>query len=159
MKRPVVILLIISLVCIVVGALLLAHSFLWKPHNPPLPERQLTIGTSTFTVEVADTVTTRMKGLSNREILPEGRGMLFIFPSKAKYGFWMKDTYMDLDFIWIADGKVVDITRNVPAQPHMSAASLKTYYPSTTVDQVLEVGAGDAVTRATKVGDGVVLAL
>ncbi len=155
MNRTVIIILIISFVCIVVGAFLLAHSFIWKPHNPPLPERQLTIGTSTFTVEIADTLMTRMKGLSNRKTLAAGHGMLFIFPSRAKYGFWMKDTYMPLDFVWIANGTVVDVTENVPAQPHISSDSLKTYYPSTNVDQVLEVNAGEVAARGIKVGDAV----
>lgn len=124
---------------------MLAHALLRSPQNPPLPERRLTIGAHTLTVEVADTTFTRMRGLSNRESLLSGCGMLFVFPAKGRYGFWMKDMRFPLDLVWIADGSVVGVTANVPPPIDRGVSGFRTYYPPAGVDQVLELNAGEAL--------------
>src|SRR6185503_8271922 len=107
----------------------------------------LTIGSSKITVEIADTDETRRQGLSGRESMDENSGMLFDFrnTSNTKPAFWMKETRFDLDFIWIKNNRVVEITKNVP---HPDAGTpetnLPTYKPSQEVDMVLEVNAGYA---------------
>ncbi|HRN96003.1 MAG TPA: DUF192 domain-containing protein [Candidatus Levybacteria bacterium] len=55
----------------------------------------------------------RMEGLSNRRSLNEKTGMLFVFEEKKPYGFWMKNMNFPLDIIYLDDGKVVDIKKNV----------------------------------------------
>jgi uncharacterized membrane protein (UPF0127 family) len=152
MNRTVLILLIIALACIVVGGILLAHGFLSRSKNPPLPTKQFMLGTHTLTVEVADTALTRMRGLSGRTGLAPDHGMLFVFPTAGSYGFWMKDMQFPLDFVWIADGTVVGITPDVPAPTSSMLSALKTYYPPSAVDTVLEIKTGEAARIGVAVG-------
>jgi uncharacterized membrane protein (UPF0127 family) len=66
-------------------------------------------------VEVASDEATREQGLMYRDQLAEDRGMIFLFPQPGIYPFWMKNTLIPLDMIWI-DGNhhVVDVAANVP---------------------------------------------
>jgi hypothetical protein len=70
-------------------------------------------GVHAFTVEIADTDATRQKGLMFRKSLPEGQGMLFDFHSEAEVSFWMENTYIPLDMIFIrGDGRILRIAEN-----------------------------------------------
>jgi uncharacterized membrane protein (UPF0127 family) len=65
-------------------------------------------------LEVADTSAERAKGLSGREKLSKGRGMVFIFQEPGTQCFWMKDTLIPLDMIWLdKDKKVTKTQENV----------------------------------------------
>lgn len=96
-----------------------------KPPAQPKPQHlkleTLDIVTSRgpvrFKVQVADTPATRDKGFMFRMSLPPDEGMLFDFKRPQRVAFWMKNTFIPLDLIFIgADGRVVSIARN--AQPH-----------------------------------------
>lgn len=68
---------------------------------------------STFLCEVAATPDARATGLMNRRNLAPGHGMVFVFPYPEPQGFWMKNTYIALDMIFIgADGVVVGVVEN-----------------------------------------------
>src|SRR5262245_871537 len=70
-------------------------------------------GVHSFTVEVVSTDEERAKGLMYRRELPEGRGMLFDFKNEQPVAFWMKNTYIPLDMIFIrADGRILRIAEN-----------------------------------------------
>ena len=70
-------------------------------------------GVHSFTVELADTDETRASGLMYRKSLPEGRGMLFDFKQEQPVSFWMHNTYIPLDMIFIrADGRILRIAEN-----------------------------------------------
>ncbi len=70
-------------------------------------------GVHTFTVELADNDAEREKGLMFRKELPEGRGMLFDFHSDGPVSFWMENTYIPLDMIFIrGDGSILRIAEN-----------------------------------------------
>jgi len=79
------------------------------------PQPRVTISTQqgrqlTFTVEVADTPSERELGLQFRRELAPDHGMLFIFPSEREQSFWMKNTPIALDMIFInKDQKIVGI--------------------------------------------------
>lgn len=61
-------------------------------------------------VEIADTPEERRVGLMNRETLPAGAGMLFLFPEDTEAGFWMKDTLVPLSIAFIdSAGQIIDI--------------------------------------------------
>lgn len=61
-------------------------------------------------VEIARTPAEKTKGLMNRDSLPEGQGMLFVFQEGERSGFWMKDTRIPLSVAFIAgDGTILDI--------------------------------------------------
>lgn len=97
-----------------------------------------------ITVEVADTNESRAKGLSNRTSLDEKSGMIFVFSENEKPVFWMKDTKIPLDIIWINDNKIVGINKNVPTEIGKSDTELTRYPAPSLIDHVLEVNAGFA---------------
>jgi uncharacterized protein len=96
--------------------------------------------------EVADTNEARARGLMFREQLRPDRGMLFVFDEPAQWVFWMKNTKVPLDILWLgADKRIVDIAENIPGcvqDPCMQ------YEPSKPATYVLEVAAG-SVKRLT----------
>jgi uncharacterized membrane protein (UPF0127 family) len=70
-------------------------------------------GIHVFTVELAVTDADRQRGLMFRKELPEGHGMLFDFQRDQELGFWMKNTYIPLDMIFITgDGRIHRIAEN-----------------------------------------------
>ena len=101
--------------------------------------KSLKINETEFFVEIADTPEERAKGLSGRQSLPEDQGMLFLFNEADFYSFWMKDTLIPLDFIWIKDGEVVEATQNVEPREYQPPQVLT---PKEKINAVLEVNAG-----------------
>ncbi len=94
--------------------------------------------TTSIRILRADTEDSRRQGLSNRTSLPADTGMLFIFPSVAIQGFWMKDMHFPLDIIWIdKDKKVIGIAKN--ATPESYPAVFMSPDP---IQYVLEIHAG-----------------
>jgi uncharacterized membrane protein (UPF0127 family) len=127
-----------------------------KPHDtsPSFATEPLSIetasGTLRFKVEIADTESERQHGLMYRTAMPQGHGMLFIFEDAAPRSFWMHNTYMPLDIIYIgADGRIVSIVNG--AQP-FDDTPLPSRYPA---NGVLELYSGEAARLGIKAGDRV----
>lgn len=141
-----------------IGVVLLA-GFLSQRNIPPIiqgGDKFLKINETSVKVELANTEASRKKGLSGRDSLDPNSGMLFVFESKdTRTGFWMKDTKIALDFIWINDGKVSQITDNVQPEPSTPENELKIYTPDRPIDYMLEVGAGFVQKNNIKSGDSV----
>jgi hypothetical protein len=110
------------------------------------------INNTEINVEVAKTTDERSKGLSNREKLNDDSGMIFVFTKDSKPTFWMKDTKIALDIIWINDNVITGIERNVQPEPEKDDTELKKYTPSSPIDYVLEVNAGFSDKNNIKVG-------
>ncbi len=90
-----------------------------------------------FYVEIVDEEKERTQGLMFRESMAEDKGMLFIFDSEGIYPFWMKNTILPLDIIWInSENEVVFIKRN--AEPHNTIP----INPESSALYVLELNAG-----------------
>jgi uncharacterized membrane protein (UPF0127 family) len=107
-------------------------------------------GTHSFLVEIADNDAERARGLMYRKDLPEGRGMLFDFKREQDVGFWMKNTYIPLDMIFIrADGTVRRIAANT------EPLSERTVPGGGPVRYVLEVIGGTAGKLGIEPGDKV----
>lgn len=107
-------------------------------------------GVRHFTVEIADTDATRESGLMFRKSMAPDKGMLFDFGTPQAVTFWMKNTLIPLDMVFIAkDGHVVSITRN--AVP-MSEALIPSGGP---IVGVLELRGGRAGEIGVKPGDEV----
>ena len=109
-----------------------------------------TAGIHHFKVEVADTFSTRERGLMYRKSLAADRGMLFDFKQAQPVSFWMKNTLIPLDMVFIgADGRIVSIARN--ATP-MSETPIASAGP---VLDVLELRGGRAAEIEAAPGDRV----
>jgi uncharacterized membrane protein (UPF0127 family) len=107
-------------------------------------------GVRAFSVEVVANDAERQKGLMFRKELPEGTGMLFDFQVEALVSFWMKNTYVPLDMIFIrGDGTIASIAQNT--EP-MSERLIPSNAP---VRAVLEVIAGTTRKLGIKPGDRV----
>ncbi|MEO8065276.1 MAG: DUF192 domain-containing protein [Candidatus Doudnabacteria bacterium] len=115
----------------------------------------VTIAGHVLNVDVARTPQEQAQGLGGRASMPENDGMIFIFQTPGQVAFWMKDTMIPLDFIWVRNGKVVEITPNVLPQPDAADADLIRYMPSVPVDSTIEVNAGWSAKNGIKVGDWV----
>jgi uncharacterized membrane protein (UPF0127 family) len=107
-------------------------------------------GTHPFSVEVMRTPEQLAQGLMFRRYMPDDRGMLFDFKTEQPVQFWMKNTYLPLDMIFISKaGKIVSIAEN--AEP-LSEKLIPSGGP---VVGVLEVNAGTAVRIHAMPGDTV----
>ena len=81
----------------------------------PLPTTRMQLGNKTFTLEIADTRATQEYGLMHRDSMPADHGMIFVFPDEIERRFWMKNTRIPLDIIYVnAAGKVVSIKQMKP---------------------------------------------
>lgn len=101
---------------------------------------QLEINDSRLTVELADTPKERAIGLMFREYMAPNAGMLFVFNKPGKYSFWMKNTKIPLDMLWINENlEIVHIEENVPICVESVCPSYKS---PILASYVLEVNAG-----------------
>lgn len=106
---------------------------------------------STVFLEVAFTDEEKAQGLMNRPSLESNRGMVFIFKPAKKVTFWMKDTLISLDMIFINKGKILKIVKNAePNQTHTL------YNSDVEVTEVVEVGSGFSDLHMISVGNKVI---
>lgn len=126
--------------------------FIWN--NSLKKISKIKINNHVFKVEVATSSRSQSKGLSNRISLKEDEGMLFVFPDKDFYAFWMKEMNFPLDFLWIDNDKVVDVTKYVPVY---TSGEIPTYTGRRPYDKVLEIKAGLTDEYDIKIGDKVTL--
>jgi uncharacterized membrane protein (UPF0127 family) len=109
----------------------------------------VSIGTVKIKAEAVSTPERLYRGLSYRQKLPEGQGMLFFLPAIETQAFCMRGMRFPLDFVWIVGGRVAGITRNVPPT---FTGNLPSPQP---VNYVLEVPGGFAGKYGLRVGDRV----
>jgi uncharacterized membrane protein (UPF0127 family) len=105
-------------------------------------------GTHDFHIEIAKDDVSRAQGLMNRPFLPADRGMLFEFDREAPVSFWMKNTYIPLDMIFISRAGVV--TNIVEKAEPLSERVIPSGPPCL---GVLELNGGAAASIGLKVGD------
>lgn len=108
---------------------------------------RLTAGSRVFYVEIVSSEKKLQKGLGDRKKMCDYCGMLFKFKEQGRYSFWMKDMRFPLDIIWLKDGEVVYLEKNV------SEKSSKTIFPNADADSVLEINAGISDEIGLKKGD------
>jgi|AntRauTorckE6833_2_1112554.scaffolds.fasta_scaffold51097_1 uncharacterized membrane protein (UPF0127 family) len=113
------------------------------------PQVEAKIGGQKVSLAVAHTEELRALGLSGVSRLSEGEGMLFPFPKEGSHAFWMKDTLMSLDIIWIdSDGIIVHIEPNVAPEtyPQKFGEDIDSQY-------VVELRAGGAAELRIEIGE------
>ncbi len=105
------------------------------------------LGDINFHLEVSDTEELRTRGLMYRESMKEDHGMIFVFPWEQKLSFWMKNTTIALDIVFVnASGKVVSINHMVP----LDTRSIPSVSPAR---WAVEINEGMALRAGLKVGD------
>lgn len=101
----------------------------------------ITIGDQRIALEIARTPEQQELGLGGRASLAWGQGMLFQYDKPIFPRFWMKDMRFDIDIIWIREGRVIEISNQVP---HVPGENGPTASPRSLADTVLEVPSGFA---------------
>lgn len=138
-------------VIVIIGLGLIAAYNMIGDSNLQMQESRVCFKSECFTAELAITPEEQSRGLMFREQMDEDRGMLFVFESEGVHSFWMRNTLIPLDIIWIdSSSKVVFISKNV--QPCKSV-SCPTVNPGTNAKYVLEINAGLSDQMDLSVGD------
>ncbi len=109
-------------------------------------------GPAVFDVELALDEPSQEQGLMYRKVVPPETGMLFVFPTESPHVFWMKNTLVPLDMLFLSRArKIVAIIEN--AEP----LTLTPRDPHAPAKYVLEIAGGVSFARGIKVGDQVEL--
>ena len=109
-------------------------------------------GGKEVTVEIVDTEQTKARGLMYRKAMPENQGMIFLFDRRKNHTFWMHNTCIPLDMLFIDDdGVIVGIEENTPT---MDDSTFQVGCPSR---HVLEVNAGFTRKHGIKAGQRIEL--
>jgi uncharacterized membrane protein (UPF0127 family) len=125
------------------------------PINNNLEHHKACINGNCFNIEIAESSEKRSRGLMYRENLDQNSGMLFIFDQEKEYSFWMKNTLIPLDIIWLnKDMEVVYIEENV--QP-CKKDPCRRYKPNKLAKYVLELNAGQTEKVGIKIGNKLIL--
>jgi len=131
--------------------------FLTSQASLPRKEVWIARGTSQqeiarFTVEIAETPETQTRGLMERPALASNAGMLFIFSDVAPRAFWMMNTLIPLDMLFIdADHRIINIQAN--AVPCVPPQRCPTYNSTAPAKYVLEIAGGRAQALGIRAGD------
>lgn len=111
-------------------------------------DTHLTFPDDAFRYEIVTTPAEQERGLGGRSEIPNNYGMLFVFQTKDRYGFWMKDMLTSIDIVWLNDdGTIMNIDANVDPSTYPTP-----YYPLKPVRYVLETRSGYAQDHDWKVG-------
>jgi len=103
-----------------------------------------------YTVEIARTPEEQAQGLMYRESLPPRAGMIFLFTDGGAHNFWMKNTMIPLDILWIdGQGKVIFVSANTPP---CKSDPCPSYGPKAPAPTVLEIAGGMAAKEG--IGEG-----
>lgn len=114
-------------------------------------KKEVVLGSTLYTLEVADTDFLRERGLSYRTSLAPQTGMLFVFDVPQTLRFWMKDMNFPIDIIWLDQNKkVVHIEHSLSPSTYPDS-----FGPETPTQYVIEIPAGEAKGTGLSKGDGV----
>ncbi len=144
---------VILLVLITIGFIITSSSpsSEWSDSDTAL----VRIANTQFSAAVAASASKQRTGLSSYDSLDASEAMLFVFDSAEKRTFWMKGMSFPIDIIWIDDGIVVDITRNL--QPPSHVVDIKTARSAKPASLVLEVQGGASLQHNISIGDPVLI--
>jgi uncharacterized protein len=117
---------------------------------------QIVVKKKTINLEVASTVQEQAIGLMFRRSMPSDRGMVFNFSRPQPAQFWMKNTFIPLDMLFLNKGVIKNIQIDVlPCQDEPCPSYGPK--PDVLIDQVIELNAGRVTTLGLKVGDKLVV--
>jgi uncharacterized membrane protein (UPF0127 family) len=107
--------------------------------------------------EIADTSERVALGYMYRDDVGESDGMVFVFPEPDVHPFWMKNTRVALDMIWMDES--FNVLHIQPSAPPCKADPCASYGPPRKASYVLEVRGGTAAQQGLKVGDRLAIEL
>lgn len=132
--------------------LILISSFFFNKKDKIPEEIKIDINGYNYYLETAVTSIDKQIGLSNRQSLCTNCGMLFVFPRQKKIPFWMKNTLVPLDIIWLDKKfKIVKIATVLETN------SEKIYKNKSKAKYVIELNANEVFKRDLKIGDTIQL--
>jgi uncharacterized membrane protein (UPF0127 family) len=114
----------------------------------------VSLGSKAYRLEVVKTDEARNQGLSGRDALLPGTGMLFLFDTADRYSFWMEKMRFPIDIVFLNNGTIVNIANEVQP-PKTATEPPATVRPQQLFNQVIEIPAGDADVLGLKVGQKV----
>ncbi len=154
-KKLIVLIVVLAIFWIIASALLkfitspqgIASIELAAPSTIDISHVQ--IGGTVITAETVVSEANHNSGLSGRDGLNAGTGMLFVFEKPALYGFWMKDMHFPIDIVWLDENyKITTIKESVKPSSYPTV-----FYPLRPSKYTLEVSDGTAKMNNWKVGD------
>jgi len=95
-----------------------------------------------ITCGIASTPQKRSEGLMNRVELPDDRGMLFVYETPQNLSFWMKNTLIPLDIIFLDETGVVINIESADIEPDVSDKDITRYYSLRPAQFVVEINQG-----------------
>lgn len=116
------------------------------------------IDNTLFNVIIADNTGKQALGLAGKKRLAEDEGMVFVFKTPSLEHFWMRGMEIPIDIIWIREGEVIGVTKNVWPEKGVKDVDLKIYESPGQVDHVLEIKAGGATKFGIREGSRVTIA-
>lgn len=145
-KKKLALMVTLIVLCVLAVLLIFNENKIQAP-QPPVQTNCLSINNQCVELERADTNQARIKGLSDRESLAPGTGMLFVFEQPATECMWMKDMRFSIDIIWLDESKHISKTeQNVPPETYP-----KSFCQDNTM-YVIELNAGDVERLGLQVG-------
>lgn len=138
-KKPLIIMVFLLLTAASVYVYFASQHVFWVGH----------LSSQTLKLEIADTDRSRVQGLSGRSNLPDGQGLLFVFPESNYHAFWMKDMRFPIDILWFDEHyRLVDVHERVSPDTYPSVFS-----PHISAQYVLELPAGFFSKYKIKLGE------
>lgn len=138
---------------IILSAILLIGIVFFVSRIQTRAKANLQINGQDIKVEVADETAEIVQGLSGRQTLCAGCGMLFVFPDYQIRNFWMKDMNFPLDIAWIKDSTIFGFEENI--NPVDGWGEISRMSSNAPVNRVLEINAGWLKQSGVKIGDAV----
>jgi len=117
------------------------------PKPQSLPTTQMKIGDRIYTLEIADEEQERQTGLMHRDSMPADHGMIFVFPAEQQLSFWMRNTRIPLDILYLdRSGTIVSMHRMEPFDLRSTPSARPAKY-------AIELNAGQVAVNGVKRGD------
>jgi hypothetical protein len=146
----------ILILILVIILSLLAYFLIFK-NLTPTDSINIDIKNQTYQFEIAKTMSQKSLGLGNRDNLCQNCGMIFVYQNEGILPFWMKNTHIPLDIIWLdKNGKIVDIKTAQP-EPNTPDLKLTIYQNPIPAQYVLEINAKETEKLKLGIGDTIKL--
>jgi uncharacterized membrane protein (UPF0127 family) len=141
-RAPVALLLRLLVTTLLLGALAGC-----KHYTPALPTTSLQLGIRQYVVEIASDEASREKGLMFRPFMPDNYGMIFVFDQEHSVNFYMKNTQIPLDIVFLDHaGRVISIKTMLPLDLRLTPSDGP-------VSFAIELNAGQGAATGLRVGD------